>query len=249
MKQEIKYLALLIVPITVLFFITVVFHSDKLNENKQYQHQRINNKYARKIAQEQEGDSMKHMYHSIEDEKNRHWLLLDNIRDDACIGDNTPDSQILDIIDENEDYTFDVDLKDANDVTLFQLCYAKHAHAHTIKLKLKHDSNDRSKGDCDLYISASDTNPGPIDRWDWKSAARCDESINIPTYSEELVKASDGFGMIIAVRNKEKAQKSKCKLHVEISTLASEKLLGQLGLRGGQVLLPHQVKGFHKSEG
>ena len=120
----------------------------------------------------------------------------------------------------------------------FQICLAKHKHQHIFKIHLS--TTTELQGDCDMYLSASAPKPD-TNNWEWKSNGHGEDAISIYGYASEFQK-SQLNSLFISVYGK--TSSNSCSLQIEILSLPSEEILQKLGLRGGQVLLPRDVKGM-----
>ena len=76
---------------------------------------------------------------------------------------------------------------------------------------------------------------------EWKSNGHGEDAISIYGYASEFQK-SQLNSLFISVYGK--TSSNSCSLQIEILSLPSEEILQKLGLRGGQVLLPRDVKGM-----
>lgn len=121
-----------------------------------------------------------------------------------------------------------------------QLCLGSHSHPHSIAISL-----DSSVGDCDFYLSASNESPSNSD-WDWRSnESRHRDSIIIYSYAKEFQQANSQSIFIGIIG---KLEENRCKLKVTVSAVSTEELLRKSNsLRGGQILLPRDVKQFMNS--
>lgn len=118
----------------------------------------------------------------------------------------------------------------------WQLCIASHSHKHKFLFKTYpntegYNGKKGSKIDCDVYVSMSDTAPGP-DSWDWKSTDFGADSLTILNDAE--IQSDTLFIAVIEKTNDffSKSSSNRCVLELEIVTIEEEKLPSHLSLRG-----------------
>lgn len=137
---------------------------------------------------------------------------------------------------ENTIYHFPIRISSTS-IHYYQICVSNHDHHHNLKLALLMEK-DKFMSDCDLFISTHELHPSSY-KWDWKSNDKGNDKITIPTYSREFIEADMG-GFFLAIIGRE--EKNECILDVMIETLSNEQLLSKMSLRGGQALLPRDLK-------
>jgi len=126
----------------------------------------------------------------------------------------------------------------------YQLCFSSHSHQHQFRLALHSSpSKELGGGDCDMILSSSHPFPKEPDQWQWKSTELGPDSLTLDSYLAEF-QASKTQSLFITVAMKPQSNRATttCTLSVEVATLENDTLLKKIGLRGGQRLLPRDIK-------
>jgi len=126
----------------------------------------------------------------------------------------------------------------------YQLCFSSHSHQHQFRLTL-HSSPSRELGggDCDIILSSSHPFPKEPDQWHWKSTEVGPDSLKLDSYLAEFqASKTQSLFITIAVKPESNRDTTTCTLSVEVATIENDTLLKKIGLRGGQRLLPRDIK-------
>lgn len=148
--------------------------------------------------------------------------------------------------------------RNAKKLVHYQLCYSTHSHQHQFRLSLSSSSSkegDGTKGsahgDCDMFMSSAHPFPREPDQWQWKSTEEGSDSITLNSYLQEF-QSSNTHSLFITIAVKPAdaihAQHDRasamtvCTFSIEVATLENDALLKKIGLRGGQRLLPRDIR-------
>jgi hypothetical protein len=126
-----------------------------------------------------------------------------------------------------------------------QLCLAhNHGHTHSIAIRALEDTSSDSH--CVFYFSTKSISPSSS-RWDWKAETSLSPSLTIYTYMPEFT-ATSNHALYIGGYAKDPTREVTCTIEVSIAAYDNMKLLSRSSLRGGQVLLPRDVKDVISSD-
>ena len=119
------------------------------------------------------------------------------------------------------------------------LCLATHGHHHSVTFNLR--VHDASKT-CRLYLSTQHLSPDSV-HWDWRADSASDSRLVVFTFADEF-KRSIARGLFLGIHG----DADRCDLSVKIDKYDNFQLLSRAGLRGGQILLPRDVKDIMRAD-
>ena len=119
------------------------------------------------------------------------------------------------------------------------ICLGTHGHHHSIRFEVHVKDTSRT---CQLFLSTTHSSPDRT-HWDWRADSHLDRSLVIFTFSEEFRRQSYRAVFLGIYGDSE-----TCNVSIKVDKYDNFNLLSRTGLRGGQILLPRDVKDIMRSD-
>ena len=119
------------------------------------------------------------------------------------------------------------------------ICLATHGHHHSLSFHLHVQEASQS---CRLYLSTLRSKPDKV-HWDWRADSATDSRLVIFTFADEF-KRSTSKGLFLGIYG----DADRCDVSIKIDRYDNFQLLSRAGLRGGQILLPRDVKDIMRAD-